>query len=179
MQAEFTLPGRIYAAIQSFAAKNDVRYYLNGVHAVSNGHRVTLEATSGHKAISYTLDHECGPFDVILPLVKVGKKNDVTVVVDEALNRAWVQQGAWAMPPIDGTFPDVSRVMPDAEECSGEQMAFDPCLLASAYQALEEIRKGEGLFYAPTRLHSNGENGALLTARAMPHVTTVVMPMRD
>ena len=67
MQAEFTLPGRIYAAIQSSAAKNDVRYCLNGVHVVSSGHRVTLEATNGHEAISYTLDHECGPFDVILP----------------------------------------------------------------------------------------------------------------
>lgn len=52
-----------------FAAKNDIRYYLNGVHLVSCDGGFYIESTDGHKAMRVKVDRELPrEVDVILPL---------------------------------------------------------------------------------------------------------------
>ena len=113
-----------------FAAKNDVRYYLNGVHLVCKDGKLTVEATDGHRAAQVFVncpDEQC-EFDVIvdrdtwaaISRIKTTRKDESFVtlsVLDGEHESGILTQSNDATLPlkfVDGKFPDVSRVIRSA-----------------------------------------------------------------
>jgi DNA polymerase-3 subunit beta len=105
-----------------FMAKNDVRYYLNGVHLIGKTNELIVETTDGHRAAQVRLDIVTGgsEFDVIvdrdtwLAISKIKTtrkdKSEVTLSVSDA----HLTQSNGAVLPlafVDGKFPDVNRVL--------------------------------------------------------------------
>lgn len=104
-------------AALTFAAKNDVRFYLTGVQ-VKDG---MIAATNGHAAIICDSD-DAQDLEIIIPRIaieslikKLGKKP-----IYDLINISQVDEEFWLMDymddvfeifkPIDGKFPDIKRV---------------------------------------------------------------------
>lgn len=95
------------------ASSEETRYYLRGVYLATSGHLVT---TDGHRMFVARLA-ERPTVNVIVPYVDVtmalklaGRAKDVEI--DLAANRI----GQIQFTPVDGTFPNWTRVVPTGEE---------------------------------------------------------------
>lgn len=105
-----------------FMAKNDVRYYLNGVHLIGKTNELIVETTHGHCAAQVRLDIVTGgsEFDVIvdrdswltISKIKTTRKDKSEVTLSVADGRLIQSNGA-VLPIafVDGKFPDVNRVL--------------------------------------------------------------------
>ena len=113
-----------YKALQAAVlccAKNDVRKYLEGVNVTGQN----ISATDGHIMFNYNDSYLNNtddvnmiiPSEAIINFVKmIGKKIDSTFVELHSLNDGYVLQHndvKWFFKPLDGKFPDVSRVIRD------------------------------------------------------------------
>ena len=118
----FELPLKILLAANVFASTEDSRYYLNGVHVRGEDKNIRVESTDGHRAIVFNVatDQDLSGMDYIIPSegleIKTNKRAPENAKV--TLNGRYaieydgtVKTGA----PIDGTFPDIDRVMPKEE----------------------------------------------------------------
>lgn len=107
------------AAISVFAAKNDDRYYLNGVHLKATGGALIIEATDGHALARTTVAiDETDAFDVVI------KNKDIKAILDGtktaeavdviASNDAveFIGDFNYMCKPVAGKFPDTNRVIP-------------------------------------------------------------------
>ena len=111
-------------------AVHDIRYYLNGILFVAEGHTLTLVATDGHRLAlaQATLDVEIPKQEVILPRKTVlelqrllkdsGKaaKDDEGALIEMgfATNQARFVFGGmeFVTKLVEGKFPDFNRVIP-------------------------------------------------------------------
>ncbi|NRT56850.1 DNA polymerase III subunit beta [Sphaerotilus uruguayifluvii] len=111
-------------------AVHDIRYYLNGILFVAEGHTLTLVATDGHRLAlaQATLDVEIPKQEVILPRKTVlelqrllkdsGKaaKDDEAAPIEMcfATNQARFSFGGmeFVTKLVEGKFPDYNRVIP-------------------------------------------------------------------
>jgi hypothetical protein len=181
------------AAIEIFAADQDVRHYLKGtaVWQAPDG-AVILTATDGcvlgqlriapvdGRAVEATL---ADTRRVILPagLAKGMKSKTalaVVVTVDDAGAYHWtvtngpeVRSGAC----IDGTYPDVARVQPAS--VSGQAGMYNMGYLARIQKAADTLygnRRGHGTLAA---LYQNGASGPAVWV-AGEDLWGVIMPMR-
>lgn len=164
-------------AVSLAAAKNDVRYYLNGV-MVSNGE---LAATNGHMALliksesiksddEYIIDNDT--LKMVVTAHK-GIKGDNRV---EVINGMTVTgKSGVQITPVDGKFPDVNRVIPQETSC--EIAHFN-------YEYLLACQKANGDFlggkYPWVKLQHNGQAGAKFEADDEDgnKLIGVVMPVR-
>jgi hypothetical protein len=148
---EFTIPAKALRAVELFAATQDVRYYLNGIHVRAILHdTILLTATNGHMVGQYrhTLQPGDGPYtpgeDYILPRdllqgVKVSKfMPNVTVTAHTDEWTVAYADGKRSGPTIDGRFPDTDRIWPT--KVDGRAGHFDfkyMSLIQKACDALE------------------------------------------
>ena len=125
--SRLTLPGKRLAAVinaTSFAmAKQDVRYYMNGMLLEWRGETLLLVATDGHRladvGLRAAVDGEAGqaivPADTVTILAKIGAETgDADLTLEMRQNRmavAW-QGGDLVSKLIDGRFPEWRRVVP-------------------------------------------------------------------
>ena len=164
-------------AVSLAAAKNDVRYYLNGV-MVRNGE---VAATNGHMALiiksddiksdgEYIVDNDT--FKMILTAHKGIKGANRVEVIDSMTTTG---SSKIHITPVDGKFPDVNRVIP--QETSGEIAHFN-------YEYLLACQKANGEFldnkYPWIKLQHNGDKGAKFESEddAGNKLIGVVMPVR-
>jgi DNA polymerase-3 subunit beta len=164
------------------ASKDDIRYYLNGVHVrcVPGKETDTLvyTGTDGHMLFAGTLpavwleDREAEGFDMIIPFdaVKAACKGKGATVTLERMAGGMYSIGTQIFTPIDGKFPDYSRVIPAT--VSGELAQFDADLLA---RGLKALRAYFGLEKLVPTLHHNGTGGAVLSGESRDALV-VVMP---
>ena len=155
---------------------DSVKYYLNGIHVYDKDGKRYYEATDGHvlfRAITY-FDGDTLPQDYIIQMQKE-LKSKITecelVIADSttAVIKADVKQ---AFDIIDGSFPEVERVIPKDRELAKEYTAF-------AIDILKKLEK----FYGDSKIISTipymadktapalwewTENGVDYTAGAMP-----------
>lgn len=176
----------ILKAAVPFMAVKDVRFYLCGLHVRAD----RVEATNGHVAFVHKIDTpDAGMSDTIIPLdvVKAAAKAKLPRGVN-----AWELSVTGSGPertctlsafgvaslmfrPIDGVFPDVSRVLPVT--VSGEPACFDADYLGAVKHAAVTLGITLGNKYG-ARMAYNGENGpsvALIDDRTF----CLVMPLRD
>jgi hypothetical protein len=79
-----------------------------------------------------------------------------------------------AMPPVDGTFPTIERVVPDANAITGDVAAFNPVYLADIGKAAKLLGAGAADFH----LGHNGTSPALVTFGGTLDAVAVIMPLR-
>lgn len=165
------------------AAKKDIRYYLQGVH-VNVAHRdyATVVGTNGHilfagRAGVDNLEGALSPFSLTIPL-DVAKKIDkkaAAVVLETLPDNSYMLDGM-RFTPIDGRYPDYSRVIPRADQPQTEDTPsqYDYELLSRGNDALNAYYGGKSKVYPIVQrgndsgVMHNGENVAVV----------VVMPMR-
>ena len=171
-----------------FASDEETRYYLKGVHLLRRGDHLRITATDGHRlfcAMQMLTPDQSGPnFDVILP--RDGLKKALTGVHRNcevlALDLEWdgdrVKRAVLndlAMPPVDGTFPTIERVVPDANAIGGETASFNPLYLADIGKAAKILTGNVNGFH----LGHNGGSPALVSFDAAAgNAFAVVMPYR-
>ena len=144
-------------AVSLAAAKNDVRYYLNGVMvrngemAATNGHMLLLIKSEKIKSDGeYIIDNDT--LKMIVTSHKGIKRDNRVEVVDGMTTTG---SSKISITPVDGKFPDVNRVIP--QEPSGEIAHFN-------YEYLLACQKANGEFldhkYPWIKLQHNGNKGA-------------------
>jgi hypothetical protein len=188
-----TLNVSFLKAAMLFASAEETRYYLRGVHLLRRGAHLRLTATDGHRLFCamQTLSDPGADFDIILPSEGLKKAltglhrstEDLALELErgeragrEAVTRATLNDVGMA--PIDGTFPDISRVVPDAGSISGEVAFFNPLYLADIGKAAKILGSGAMDFH----LGYNGESPALITfggtGSTFGEAFAVLMPYR-
>lgn len=187
------LPINSLRAAMLFAAKNDVRYYLNGLHIVLKGDGTgEIQATDGHRAIVVRLhDVPAVSLSVIIPgdsietLLKAkGVKKATYVFLDIPANerdnggspftlREPLLSGAGVSgATIDGVFAPIRKVVP--ETTSGVMAQYNWQYLADCQDAAEILtgsKRGEG---APIAYNGDGPAIVYLSEDAF----ALVMPCR-
>ncbi len=184
------------AAAAIFAAKKDIRYYLNGVCLEIGNNGARLVATDGHAMIiinllgpvtsgTETLEK---PIQVILSNDDIKRfkpvksrnafANEITVTVEPKQSdgkqyiKVYDNGATFSFPAIDGHFPDYRRVFP--RTISGEAAQYNPNFLVKAHDAALML----GYKNPCVNVGHNGPKAALVDIGAMDEVAIVLMPMR-
>ena len=164
-------------AVSLAAAKNDVRYYLNGVMvrngemAASNGHMALLIKSESVKSDGeYIIDNDT--LKMIVTEHKGIKGDNRVEVVDSV---AITGKNRISITPVDGKFPDVNRVIP--QETSGEIAHFNAEYLLACQKANQEFFDSKGSYI---KLQHNGQYGAKFESEDEDgnKLIGVVMPVR-
>jgi DNA polymerase-3 subunit beta len=181
---ENTINLEVVRVLLPLAAKNDVRFYLNGIYVDFQRDKTVYVATNSHALGMYTeaVENE-HTFSVIIPadVVKqlkpkrgTAKWGDLTFN-PEANTARIINPGAgqdFGFTPLDGKYPDYTKVIP--AETSGEAAQFDVDLLS----LFAQVNKAFGAKYpGRIKLDHNGERGALVHL-SRDAFLGVIMPFR-
>lgn len=162
-----------------FQAKNDVRYYLNGICFMPDGR---VAATDGHRAFIANKHDNKITDNVIVSVSKSPTKRYDYAIIDTKSKIATyhdeldVMVGAGICELIDGKFPDIDRVFPK-QTAPAEQIGFNAKYLA-------DVEKCAKLFnprFESVRFELNGNTSAAVANLSSPTGETakiIVMPMR-
>lgn len=171
-----TIPAAYLDAALCAVSKEETRYYLRGVFLDARGY---IAATNGHIAFAAVYPDAAALADVafdlpgslpgvILPetaLKTVAKGKGATVTVERDANGLWwLERGAIRthFTPIDGSFPDWTRIIPETPEtetAAHYQPQYVAAMGAMAV-ALRDGKKGNACLY---HIHQAGEGPALVT----------------
>lgn len=184
------LPITALRAAMLFAAKQDVRYYLNGLNIVLDGTGSgQIQATDGHRAIVIRLrDVPAVSMSVIIPSALVetllkakGSKKATYAFLDIPANEKnnrdapftlrepLISGAAVTGQTIDGVFPDMQKVVP--KKCTGEVAQFNWQYMADCQEAAEIMGVTNGAVVA-----FNGPSAALVSISE--DAFALVMPRR-
>ncbi len=145
----FTIQPSHLRAFLLFAAKEDVRYYLNGIRVTTASGAPEWHATDGHRLIIHRAPADTAypvDVDVIIPRAAIEqvlkactrKTESVAITVDGAAITLAADSARVDAIAIDGKYPDVSRVVP--KQISGEAAGFNAHYLADCARASALIR---------------------------------------
>jgi hypothetical protein len=117
-------------ALLPWVAKVDVRYYLRGVHILSDPAGLRLTASNGHAITTFfdPGDHGCSFEAIVEPLTIEAALRAAGKVEALALDPASMTLGTVKFTPIDGRFPDIRRAWPKVMD--GKPCALNPALYA-------------------------------------------------
>ena len=191
MTTTINLPITDLRAAMLFAAKQDVRYYLNGLNIVLDGTGSgQIQATDGARAIVIRLrDVPAVSLSAIIPSALVetllkakGCKKATYAFLDIPANERnnrdapftlrepLISGAAVTGQTIDGVFPDMQRVVP--KECSGEVSQYDWQYMADCQTAAKIMGLTGGAVVS-----FNGSSAAALVTIS-DDAFALVMPMR-
>ena len=165
-------------ALTVLAAKDDIRYYLNGVLIEYSPTTTRVVATNGHVMGIYNDAQEnegSGSFIIprsALDLLKPANKLDQVCITREGTGAGSISVIGGAsvnFTAVDGKFPDYVRVIPD--KVTGEVAQFNPDYIA-------DFKKAYKLLGAKTfHIHHNGHGGAIVDF-ARDDFLGIIMPLR-
>lgn len=162
-----------------FQAKQDVRYYLNGICFMPDGR---VAATDGHRAMIASKHENKLKDNVIVSVSKSPTKRYSYALLDTETNIVTYHDeheamvGAGICSEVDGRFPDIDRVIPK-QTAATEQICFNA-------KYLEDVEKLAKLFnpkYEAVLFELNGNTSAAVANINAPTGETakvIVMPMR-
>lgn len=162
-----------------FQAKNDVRYYLNGICFMPDGR---VAATDGHRAFIASKHENKLTDNVIVSVSKSPLKRYSYAVLDTNTKMVTYFDefdtlvGAGICEIIDGKFPDIDRVIPK-QTAPAEQIGFNAKYLSDA----EKLAKLFNPKWESVRFELNGNTNAAVANVSAPTGETakvIVMPMR-
>lgn len=183
---KITIKQSTIKAVAHAMAKNDIRYYLNGMLVHTNGHDTRLVATDGHRMnvaiVERTMLVEA-PRQYIIPASLVStickckaprdnKKPEVTLTFHAGKVAAALPDGTEAVAKlVDGIYPDYNRVIP--KTLSGEVAQYNPQYVLDAHNSIAD--------YLVVKEHNfglsmNGQNGC--AAMACDGFVALIMPWR-
>lgn len=183
---QFTTFADTLKALTLIAAKDDSRYYLNGVCidvAVTGATEAVAVATDGHMLIAVPLqldpDVTAAAGQYIIPRelidgLKARKGAFATVKLDARSVTINVGGANITAPLIDGQFPDWRRVVPRTVTGLASQIDAD------YLHAMKKAHKLLGGSYSPTVAHNGAETGDGGAARVLlaAGAIGVIMPLR-
>lgn len=146
------IPADVFAVVQKFSAKNDVRFYLNGVYcsekflSATDGHCLMISPFVGTSTKSAIIPH--------VPSQYLKKNNSVRVLEDDSVCVVDYCGSIIYHSPldvIDWKFPDVIGVIDKMGEWSDGTGAvpFDVAFLA---KMTAQLKGGIRLFNSPTAI---------------------------
>lgn len=162
-----------------FHAKQDARYYLNGICFMPDGR---IAATDGHRAMIASKHENKLTDNVIVSVSKAPTKRYAYALLDTKAgivtyhDELETMVGAGICSEIDGRFPDIDRVIPK-ETSPTEQIGFNAKYLAD----VEKLAKLFNPKYEAVRFELNGNTSAAVANISAPTGETakvIVMPMR-
>lgn len=132
---------QLLSAVSYAMAQQDIRYYLNGLLLVTEGKKLKLIATDGHR-LAYCdmdLEEEMPKQDLIIPRKTVGEWMRLLQDIDDPITLEFSPQRLRASfsgiellsKLIEGKFPDYERVIPQGLE---RIATIDRALFASSLQ---------------------------------------------
>ena len=169
-----------------FAARDDIRFYLNGVLIESTPMQTRIVATDGHAlfcakddAKGDNVDSFVGivPNDTIKQILAwKAPYKDARVIFTTNDDPAGEHRAEWAgntavFKLIDGKFPEYAKVVPSI--VSGEASHFDPELLMRCKKAVEALGTSK-LGHFAFKQGGDGSAIAVFSVEAF----AVVMPLR-
>jgi len=183
---QFSVTADTLKALTLIAAKDDRRYYLNGVCidvAVTGATEAVAVATDGHMLIAVPLqldpDVTAAAGQYIIPRelidgLKARKGAFATVKLDARSVTINVGGANITAPLIDGQFPDWRRVVPRTVTGLASQIDAD------YLHAMKKAHKLLGGSYSPTVAHNGAETGDGGAARVLlaADAIGVIMPLR-
>jgi len=184
---QFSIKQSQLKAMLNLAAKQDIRYYLNGVFVEFNQQTTRLVATCGHKMglLNHPSEDNQGAGSLIIPrevienLPKTGKFDpELTITKFDGNATGWtivIPGGTQIVfQQIEGNFPDYRRVC--NFKTSGEAASFN-------YEYMVQFLKVQhalgGSKTCTVNLYQNGTSGALVTLAGVDNFAGVIMPMRS
>lgn len=162
-----------------FQAKQDARYYLNGICFMPDGR---VAATDGHRAMIASKHENKIKSNVIVSISKSPTKNYSYAVIDTRAkivtyhNNFDVLVGAGICSDVDGNYPDIDRVIPK-QTAPAEQIGFNAKYLAD----VEKLAKLFNPKFEAVLFELNGNTSAAVANISAPTGETakvIVMPMR-
>lgn len=169
----------------NFAAKKDIRYYMNGLLVEATPEKTRRQSAHGHVLGVYTCDAprknpNTGNVSVILPRdlcerIKADKNEPLLTLEVDGDNVSLVDCGQRiGATRIDGKFPDYTATFP-AEADEHEPGNFNPELVMKFAKFAKAIGRGP----QSVRLTQNGpERAALVTIDGERGFVGVIMPLR-
>jgi len=185
-------PAYIKAALVC-ASTEETRYYLKGVCFQKRDNIMRMISTDGHRLFVavQTLDpevNEIGPdFDAILPLADLKKGlTGVTSKVEfiscgfqlnDAADRVIIASvNNVSMTPVDGTYPDVTRLLPNDRAAENKE----PVQFNATYVGdMAKIAKALGHLGNAVHIQHCGGSPAIVSFAGRDDVMALLMPMRS
>lgn len=162
-----------------FQAKQDVRYYLNGICFMPDGR---IASTDGHRAFIGGNHENKLTENVIIKIGKPPTKRYDYAIIDTKSkiatyhDEAGVMVGAGICEEIDGNYPDIDRIIPK-QAAPAEQIGFNAKYLAD----VEKLAKLFNPKFEAVLFELNGNTSAAVANISAPTGETakvIVMPMR-
>lgn len=162
-----------------FQAKQDIRYYLNGICFMPDGR---VAATDGHRLFVGDKHNNKLDDNIIVSVSKPPTKRYDYAMLDTKTNIVTyhdeheIMVGAGICELIDGKFPDIDRVIPK-QTSPTEQIGFNAKYLAD----VEKLAKLFNPKFEAVLFELNGNTSAAVANISAPSGETakvVVMPMR-
>lgn len=164
-------------ALLLFAAKKDIRYWLNGVHFEQSVNGTVAVATNGHCLAVARLDRDSAePASFTVPrehldnVVKSAKGSIDIVQVDDTQCTILSSNGRITVPLCDGKFPDWRRVTTPQQ--TGERGYYDPEYAAMVNKAGQMVHSTKTAYV----IQQNGNNVGYCNLADVIHA--YVMPLR-
>lgn len=183
---QFSIKQSQLKAMLNLAAKQDIRYYLNGVFVEFNQQTTRLIATDGHKlgVLNHSSEDNQGAGSLIIPrevienLPKAAIDHELTFVKSDGNATGWtivIPGGTQIVfQQIEGTFPDYRRVC--NFKTNGEAASFN-------YEYMVQFLKVQkalgGSKTNTVNLYQNGTSSALVTLAGVDNFAGVIMPIRS
>lgn len=162
--------------------KESIRYFLNGVHLTTEGGKLTLVATDGHRLSRYVTECEAGelPPHVIIPretvdkLLKAKPVGNTLAIVTINDTSATFDLGGQTLTTklIDGNFPDYARVIPDLKREDSGAPQCNALYVADLAKALKAATGDKAPF---VRLRSC-EQDPIICETEVEGFTHIIMP---
>ena len=162
-----------------FQAKQDVRYYLNGICFMPDGR---VAATDGHRAMIASKHENKLTDNFIVSVSKSPTKRYAYALLDTKTgivtyhDEHEIMVGAGICSEIDGKYPDIDRIIPK-QTAPTEQIGFNAKYLAD----VEKLAKLFNPKYEAVRFELDGNTSAAVANISAPTGETakvIVMPMR-
>lgn len=167
-----TIPANVLKAALVCVSTDAHRYYLHGVYVDPKGY---LVSTDGHRMFVGKIDVSGGiGFEGwIIPagVVKRALTGHKAATIDISPTRC----GDVSCEPVDGTFPDWTRVVA-SEEVSGVPAQFNPAYIGDMGKIAAAL---SGTKSAPVHVHYTGENPTPVTfPNYEGYAFAILMPIR-
>lgn len=193
-----TVASEYIDAAMAAVSKEETRYYLKGVFIDARGY---IAATNGHIAFAARCTEACAFADTFAPgygtqglpgvlvpdtaIAQAAKGKDPYYTVErDAGGLYWLQRGAVRVPfvPVDGSFPDWTRIIPEMPEAL-VAAHYDPKCATAMGKMAQALGGGKKDAACAFKIHQNGENPALVTFPSdgggiHTQCCAVIMPMR-
>lgn len=162
-----------------FQAKQDVRYYLNGICFAPDG---KLYSTDGHRAFIGEHGNKEITENIIVSIkgAKFTKFEKAEIDTDSGLvaylDEHGVRVAAGVCEVVDGRFPDIQRIISKFESNPTDEIGFNAGYLAD----IEKAAKLYNPKFCGIKIKPNGNTEASIVEfnSAFGNGTLVIMPMR-